>query len=163
MALATLPLRLAAPEPGYIWVTVRHSRSRRPRVPLRIQEGIPGLGVAGCTGLEPVASGVTGSGEIVAENGNSSQPSGMPGNRSARSTDFCPGLGGLFRRRVTLGLQSIRSEEVMWPRLLSVREAASLLGVCTSTVYKLCAEGKLRHVRISNAIRIPEAALRSYE
>jgi excisionase family DNA binding protein len=50
----------------------------------------------------------------------------------------------------------------MRPRLLSVREAASLLGVCTSTVYKLCAEGKLRHVRVSNAIRISEAALRSY-
>jgi hypothetical protein len=43
----------------------------------------------------------------------------------------------------------------MWPRLLSVREAAGLLGVC--------AEGKLRHVRVSNAIRISEAALRIYE
>jgi excisionase family DNA binding protein len=119
--------------------------------------------MAGCTGLDPVASGVTGREEGVASAGSSSQPSGMPGNRSARSTDFCPGLGRLFRRRVTLGLQSIRCEEVMWQRLLSVREAASLLGVCTSTVYKLCAEGKLRHVRISNAIRISEAALRSYE
>src|SRR5712664_4277448 len=53
-------LRLAVPKRGYIWVTVRHSKSRRPRVPSRIQKGIPGLGVAGCTGLEPVASGVTG-------------------------------------------------------------------------------------------------------
>lgn len=44
----------------------------------------------------------------------------------------------------------------MWPheRLLSVREVASRLGVCTSTVYKLCAEGRLAHVRISNAIRV---------
>jgi excisionase family DNA binding protein len=118
--------------------------------------------MAGCTGLEPVASGVTGSEEGVAGTRNSSQPSGIPGNRSARSTDFCPGLGRLFRRRVTPGLQSVRSEEVMWQRLLSVREAAGLLGVCTSTVYKLCAEGKLRHVRVSNAIRISEAALRGY-
>ena len=31
--------------------------------------------------------------------------------------------------------------------------------VCTSTVYKLCAEGRLRHVRVSNAIRIPEGAI----
>src|SRR5258708_39595749 len=54
MALATLCLRLAAPERGYIWVTVRHWKSRRPRVPFRVQKGIPGLGVAGCTGLEPV-------------------------------------------------------------------------------------------------------------
>src|SRR5258708_4781209 len=42
MALATLCLRLAAPERGYIWVTVRHSKGRRPRVPSRIQKGIPG-------------------------------------------------------------------------------------------------------------------------
>jgi excisionase family DNA binding protein len=39
-------------------------------------------------------------------------------------------------------------------RLLSVKEAAARLGVSTSTVYKLCAEGKLAHVRVSNAIRI---------
>jgi excisionase family DNA binding protein len=51
---------------------------------------------------------------------------------------------------------------VRWTRLLSVREAASRLGVCTSTVYKLCAEGKLRHVRVSNAIRISEAALLTF-
>jgi excisionase family DNA binding protein len=39
-------------------------------------------------------------------------------------------------------------------RLLTVREVAKLLNVATSTVYKLCAEGKLAHVRVSNAIRI---------
>src|SRR5216684_4399325 len=60
MAPATPCLRLGEPERGYTWVTVRHSKSRRPRVPSRIQKGIPDLGVAGCTGLEPVASGVTG-------------------------------------------------------------------------------------------------------
>jgi excisionase family DNA binding protein len=40
-----------------------------------------------------------------------------------------------------------------------VREVAERLRVCTSTVYKLCAMGKLRHVRVSNAIRIPETAV----
>jgi excisionase family DNA binding protein len=35
-----------------------------------------------------------------------------------------------------------------------VREVAARLGVSTSTVYQLCAEGKLVHVRIANAIRI---------
>jgi len=39
-------------------------------------------------------------------------------------------------------------------RLLTAREAAANLGVCTSTVYKLCAQGKLAHVRVSNAVRI---------
>jgi excisionase family DNA binding protein len=46
-------------------------------------------------------------------------------------------------------------------RLLTVREVAARLGVCTSTVYKLCAEAKLAHVRVSNAIRIPPAAVQS--
>jgi excisionase family DNA binding protein len=38
--------------------------------------------------------------------------------------------------------------------VLTVREVASALKVATSTVYKLCAEGKLAHTRVSNAIRI---------
>jgi excisionase family DNA binding protein len=47
-------------------------------------------------------------------------------------------------------------------RLLTVREVAVRLGVCTSTVYKLCAEGKLAHVRLANAIRIAREALGAY-
>jgi len=35
-----------------------------------------------------------------------------------------------------------------------VRETARLLGLCPATVYKLCAERRLGHVRILNAIRI---------
>jgi excisionase family DNA binding protein len=44
-------------------------------------------------------------------------------------------------------------------RLLSVREVAARLGVCTSTIYNLCREGKLLHVRVSNAIRVATKAL----
>jgi len=44
-------------------------------------------------------------------------------------------------------------------RLVTVREAAARLGVCTSTVYRLCAQGKLAHVRVSNAIRVPPIAV----
>ena len=39
-------------------------------------------------------------------------------------------------------------------RLLSVRQAAEQLSLCTATVYGLCAEGALPHIRILNAIRI---------
>jgi excisionase family DNA binding protein len=39
-------------------------------------------------------------------------------------------------------------------RLLTVREVAERLGVCTATVYGLCTRGELPHVRVSNAIRI---------
>jgi excisionase family DNA binding protein len=38
--------------------------------------------------------------------------------------------------------------------LLSVREAANHLRVSTATVYGLCERGELRHVRVSNAIRL---------
>jgi excisionase family DNA binding protein len=44
-------------------------------------------------------------------------------------------------------------------RLLTVREAARMLGVSTATVYKLCARGELTHVRVLNVIRIPSGAM----
>jgi hypothetical protein len=34
--------------------------------------------------------------------------------------------------------------------------------VCRSTVYQLCALGRLGHVRVSNAIRVPVFALATY-
>ena len=38
--------------------------------------------------------------------------------------------------------------------LLTVRDVAAILSVCRDTVYRLCANGQLRHFRILNAIRI---------
>ncbi len=38
--------------------------------------------------------------------------------------------------------------------LMSVREVALRLGVCAATVYTLCAQGRLPHVRVLNAIRV---------
>jgi excisionase family DNA binding protein len=46
--------------------------------------------------------------------------------------------------------------------LLSVREAAEQLGLCTATVYGLCADKALPHVRILNAIRIAPADLAAF-
>lgn len=46
--------------------------------------------------------------------------------------------------------------------LLTVREVAERLGVCTATVYSLCERGELAHLRVSNAIRIEPAALDAY-
>ena len=43
--------------------------------------------------------------------------------------------------------------------LLTVAEVAKRLGVAKSTVYVLCARGELGHVRVLNAIRVPESAL----
>jgi excisionase family DNA binding protein len=38
--------------------------------------------------------------------------------------------------------------------LLTVRDVAAQLGVCTATVYRLVGEGQLPHVRVLNAIRV---------
>jgi len=39
-------------------------------------------------------------------------------------------------------------------RLLTVRQVAQLLGVCTATVYKWAAQDVLPHVRIVNVVRV---------
>jgi excisionase family DNA binding protein len=43
--------------------------------------------------------------------------------------------------------------------LLTVRQVAADLGVCTATVYALVSRGELAHVRVSNAIRIHPLAV----
>ena len=47
-------------------------------------------------------------------------------------------------------------------RLLSVRDVAARLGVCTATVYRLVAEGQLAHVRVLNAIRVAPRDLEAF-
>jgi excisionase family DNA binding protein len=47
-------------------------------------------------------------------------------------------------------------------RLLSVRQVAERLGVCTAIVYALVARGDLPHVRVSNAIRVAESELAAF-
>jgi len=44
-------------------------------------------------------------------------------------------------------------------QLLTVRQIAQFLGVCTATVYKWAATGVLPHVRIVNVIRVPRGDL----
>jgi excisionase family DNA binding protein len=46
--------------------------------------------------------------------------------------------------------------------LMSVRDTAEQLGLCTATVYGLCADGALPHIRILNAIRIAPADLEAF-
>jgi excisionase family DNA binding protein len=106
-----------------------------------------------------VASGVTGSGEGVAALGNPSQPLGTTGIQTFKISRLLSPLARIRTPRVTPELQAQGPQIPGGSRLLTVREVAERLRVCTSTVYKLCAMGKLRHVRISNAIRIPETAV----
>jgi excisionase family DNA binding protein len=45
---------------------------------------------------------------------------------------------------------------------LTVKEVAVRLHVCTATIYRLCANGELRHFRVGAVIRIREADLRAF-
>ena len=47
-------------------------------------------------------------------------------------------------------------------RLLTVREVADRLAVCTATIYALCERSEIRHVRISNAIRVHPGDLEAF-
>ena len=149
--------RGATPRGGKSW-------QRRPRQPPhkkkpRNHRWLRGPGVAGSTGLEPVASGVTAAEPGLAGIGQSLQPPANTrfGSRSDSSTS--PGLGAFSRPRVTPGLQSPSVKSVPSERLLSVRQVAGRLGVSTSTIYALCQKGGLPHVRVSNAIRVAPGAL----
>ena len=46
--------------------------------------------------------------------------------------------------------------------LLTVRDVAAQLGVCTATVYQLVGEGQLPHVRVLNAIRVAPRDLAAF-
>lgn len=46
--------------------------------------------------------------------------------------------------------------------LLTVRDVAAQLGVCTATVYQLVGEAQLPHVRVLNAIRVAPADLAAF-
>jgi excisionase family DNA binding protein len=48
------------------------------------------------------------------------------------------------------------------PPLLTVRQVAERLGVCTATVYRLCDKGQLPHVRVLHAIRVAPADLAGF-
>jgi len=47
-------------------------------------------------------------------------------------------------------------------RLLTVREVAERLAVCTATIYALVERGEIRHLRVSNAIRVHPDDLQAF-
>jgi excisionase family DNA binding protein len=119
---------------------------------------VPAL-LAGCTGLEPVASGVTVGARELAGTGRSVQ---TPADIDAANASYSSAsleFGPISRPPVTLELQTRCVKSVPAERLLTVRQVADRLGVSKAMVYRLCGEGKLLHVRVSNAIRVAPEAL----
>ena len=87
----------------------------------------------------------------------------------SRSGWFCGRLGGAIATQLHPGEHGGRTAivsrvEVSRPSdgLLSVRQAAEQLGLCTATVYGLCADGSRAHIRILNAIRIAPTDLAAF-
>jgi excisionase family DNA binding protein len=113
--------------------------------------------VAGCTGLEPLGSGVTVDARWIVGARSDSQDAVTTGNTLERSSPFSQPFAAVSRPLGTSLVQSgaIDAGSVRW---VSVRELAAMLRVSTSTVYQAAAAGEIPHLRVSNAIRI---ALRS--
>ena len=86
-------------------------------------------------------------------------------SRSQESRTVAPVRSPFVTRLLPAPAETVARLEV--PRggkdgLLSVREAAEQLGLCPATVYGLCAERALPHIRILNAIRIAPADLAAF-
>lgn len=116
----------------------------------------------GCRRLEPLASGVTESELTLGERGEGSQVVGNTRAGSREGSPVSPRLAGVLGPFGIPLVSSSRGAAAGLERLLTVREVASTLGVATSTVYQLCALGKLPHVRICNAIRIESIAVSKF-
>jgi excisionase family DNA binding protein len=87
-----------------------------------------------------------------------SQDLAITGRRGASNGTQFPDLASF---RQPLGTSLVQGEACCQssPKCLTVKEAARALRVSTATVYRLVAEGRIAHARVSNAIRIPTEQL----
>ena len=83
------------------------------------------------------------------------------GGRDSQALGDIPTVLSQFGPPVVQGRTAVEGVSGAPARLLRVKEVAAFLGVSTATVYRLCEEGALPHVRVSNSIRISLAALGS--
>ena len=95
-------------------------------------------------------AGLAGPGEI-------SQPFANPEEVDPADGTRLPGFGGSSRKFGTSLVQRTLGQSER--RYLSVREVAAALGVSRATIYRLVEEGRMSHVRVSSAIRIPAEAV----
>src|SRR3954470_15404538 len=168
------PLR-AAPIGGPVvspsWTSARSRNARAPAVPLRKERDLcypqipkgeapdhpgntekdQGPRNVGATGFEP-ATTCTPSGETTIPTGAiPSQALAITGQRTSSSVQPSQRIAG-FSRNFAANLLPDFSGGV--EQLITVRQVAKLVGVCSATVYKWAALGVLPHVRIVNVIRV---------
>jgi excisionase family DNA binding protein len=137
-----IPL-VSAPRPG----------NQKAGTPAHLRE-IPASLLAGCTGLEPVASGVTVPLSRSANYRRRSQAPVISRQTPPQPENVSQGLGR-FRRR--FGTPVVRTGRIEIGRVipLTVREVACALRVNPATIYVGVAKGKIPHVRLGHALRIP--------
>ena len=89
----------------------------------------------------------------MAPGASASQPVGNPGSDPALAVQPLAPDGTLATPH---GAPVVRNSggAGRLARLLTVREVAERLAVCTATVYALCERGDIQHLRVSNAIRV---------
>ncbi len=86
-------------------------------------------------------------------------------NKALQNDSPCHGVATPGPHRIPFGAPVAQEKSVsvslsvLLETLLTVREVAERLRLSTATVYKLCASGKLPHVRVSNAVRVRVADL----
>jgi excisionase family DNA binding protein len=113
-------------------------------------------------GLEPTTLGLEGHPKNVQTFALASKASfSLKAHRGPQSSDSL-GIGVFRKRFVPVVSPNLRALIGDVEYLLRVRDVANRLGVCTATVYALCDRGELRHIRISNAIRIAPADLEEF-
>src|SRR5713101_6201436 len=90
--------------------------------------------------------------------------SGKPEGRSACQDTQSTACDGLRSKICRPGVASDGAQVpgLSSEPLLSIREVAAQLAVCRATAYRLCQRGEIPHLRISNAIRVPQAALETF-
>ena len=111
--------------------------------------------MAGPRGFEPLAFGFVEATSTSAESGNAMQPDEtVTGGSEADCSEKRPGAADP-KPRATPELQGSG-------RILTVREVAEILRVCTAIVYRLCKTGELPHFRVSNSIRVWESDVRAF-
>jgi excisionase family DNA binding protein len=65
-------------------------------------------------------------------------------------------------RLVRDDIRQLQADRAERGRALTVQQRLMALGICRATVYRICREGRLHHVRVSNSIRVPERALETF-
>jgi excisionase family DNA binding protein len=63
---------------------------------------------------------------------------------------------------VDVGDATTRTRLVVRPLLVSVEEAAGLLGIGRTTLYELIRRGDVRPIRIGRCVRIPQRELEAF-